>query len=69
MGPRGLTPAQVAYWEGTFRKLVQIDEFKQDVERNFWETNYRGSADMAKYLKAEHEELRALLSDIGMAKR
>jgi len=69
VGPRGLMPAQVAYWEGTFRKLVQIDEFKQDVERNFWVSNYRGSADMAKYLKAEHEELRALLGDLGMAKR
>ncbi len=69
VGPRGLTPAQVAYWEGVFAKLVQIDEFKQDVERNFWVTNYRGSADMTKFLKAEHEELTGLLADLGMAKR
>jgi len=69
VGPRGLTAAQVAYWEGVLRKLVQLDEFRQDVDRNFWVSNYRGSADMAKFLKAEHEELRALLGDLGMAKR
>jgi putative tricarboxylic transport membrane protein len=69
VGPRGLTPAQVAYWEGVFSKLVQVDEFKQDIERNFWVSNYLDSAGMAKYLKAEHEELRTLLGELGMAKR
>lgn len=69
VGPRGMSPAQIAYWEGVFSKLVQIEEFRQDVERNFWVSNYLGSAGMAKYLKAEHEELRGLLNDLGMAKR
>ena len=69
VGPRGLSPAQVAYWEGVFKRLVQIDEFKQDVERNSWVANYRGSAEMAKFLKAEQEEQRELLTDLGMAKR
>jgi putative tricarboxylic transport membrane protein len=69
VAPKGVTPAQVAYWEGVFAKLVQIDEFKQDLERRFWVSNYRDSAGMAAFLKADHEELRALLADLGMAKR
>jgi putative tricarboxylic transport membrane protein len=69
VGPRGLTPAQTAYWEGVFAKLVQLDDFKRDVERNLWVSNFQNSAGMAKFLKAEHEELRALLGDLGMAKR
>jgi putative tricarboxylic transport membrane protein len=69
VGPRGLSSAQVTYWEGVFAKLVQLDEFKQDVERNFWVTNYRNSAGMAAFLKVEHEDLTTLLRDIGVAKR
>lgn len=69
VGPKGLSPAQIAYWEGVFAKVVQLDEFKRDVERNFWVSNYLDSAGMAKFLKADHDEVRALLSDLGMAKR
>lgn len=69
VAPKGVTPAQIAYWEGVFAKLVQIDEFKQDLERRFWVSNYRDSAGMAAFLKADHDELRGLLADLGMAKR
>lgn len=69
VGPRGLTPAQVAYWEGILAKLVQLDEFKRDLDRNLWVSNFQNSAGMAKFLKAEHEELGALLGELGMAKR
>jgi putative tricarboxylic transport membrane protein len=69
VAPKGITPAQVAYWEGVFAKLVQLDDFKRDVERNLWVINFRNSAGMSQFLKAEHEELRALLGDLGMAKR
>ena len=69
VGPKGLSPAQIAYWEGVFAKLIQIDEFKKDVERRFWVSNYRDSAGMAGFLKAQHEVLTGLLRDLGMAKR
>ena len=69
VAPKGITPAQTAYWEGVFAKVVQLDEFKRDVERNLWVSNFQNSAAMAKFLKAEHEELRALLGELGMAKR
>jgi putative tricarboxylic transport membrane protein len=69
VAPKGVTSAQIAYWEGVFAKLVQIDEFKQDLERRLWVSNYRDSAGMAAFLKADHEELRGLLADLGMAKR
>jgi putative tricarboxylic transport membrane protein len=69
VGPPGLAPAQVAWWEGVFAKLVQLDEFKRDLERNLWVSNFQNSAGMARFLKAEHEELQGLLGDLGMAKR
>ena len=69
VGPRGLTPAQIAYWEGVFAKVVKLEEFRQDVESNLWVANYRGSAEMAKFLKAEQDEVRGLLTELGLAKR
>ena len=69
VGPKGLSSAQVAYWEGVYAKLVEVDEFKRDLERRFWVSGYRDSAGMAGFLKAQHEELTGLLRDLGMAKR
>lgn len=69
VGAPGLAPEQVAYWEGVFAKLVEIDEFQADLRRRFWVSHYRNSAGMAAFLKEQQEQLRVLLGDLGMAKR
>jgi len=68
LGPSGLTAPQVEYWEQVFAAVVQTPEFKRDVERNHWSANFAKSADMRKRLKEEHDELKALLTELGMAK-
>jgi putative tricarboxylic transport membrane protein len=68
VGPAGLTAAQVAYWDQVMGKLVQADEWKQDLEKNLAENTYLNSADTRKYLDAEYAELRSLLSEMGLAK-
>jgi putative tricarboxylic transport membrane protein len=68
VGPRGLSPAQVAYWEGVFARLAATDEFKQDVESNQWVSNFRKSAEMRQFLKTQHDELKLLMTELGMAK-
>ena len=69
VGAPGITPEQVTYWEGVLAKLVDVDQFKADLQRRFWVSNYRNSAGMAAFLKADQEKLRSLLGDLGMAKR
>ena len=68
VGPRGLTPPQVGYWDRVFAAVVDTPEFKRDLERNYWVANFARSSEMRGRLKAEHEELKALLTDLGMAK-
>ncbi|MPZ43433.1 MAG: tripartite tricarboxylate transporter substrate binding protein [Betaproteobacteria bacterium] len=68
VGPRGLTVPQIAYWENVFAAVVETSEFKQDLERNHWSANFAKSAEMRKRLKEEHDELKALLTELGMAK-
>jgi len=68
LGARGLSPAQIAYWENVFEKTVQHPEWKKYLESNSWEWGYRNSRDTAEYLKRDYEVAKGLLSELGMAK-
>lgn len=68
MGPKGLTPTQVAYWENIFAKLVQTEEWKRDLEANLWVNEYLSSQDTRNYWRAQYDELKAILVELGLAK-
>lgn len=68
MGPPGLTPAQVAYWEGLLRKTVASSEWKKVVAQEQWVDEYVSGAEATKLLQREYAETREILSDLGMAK-
>lgn len=68
IGPRGLTQAQVAYWEDVLAKVVQTEEWKKDVKTNLWEDNYANSQEFRKHLDADYPKLKALLAELGLAK-
>lgn len=67
-GPPGLTPAQIAYWEGVMSRVVKTDEWKQELQTNLWHNAYQSAADTRKYLAAENAEIKAVLTEIGLAK-
>lgn len=68
MGPEGLKPAEIAYWNVTFAKLAQSDEWKKDTEQQFWNADYLLSAETRKHLDRENELLKSVLTDLGLAK-
>ena len=68
VGPKGMSPAQVAYWENTFQKTVQHDYWKSYLESNAWEWGYKNAQETLAYLKKDYEQSRALLVELGMAK-
>jgi putative tricarboxylic transport membrane protein len=68
IGPKGLTPAQIAYWDDVFARLVRTDEWKKDLAGNFQESTYMNSADSRKFLQAQSKEFAALLTELGLAK-
>jgi putative tricarboxylic transport membrane protein len=69
VGPRGLTAPQVAYWEQVFAAVADAPEFKAELEKNHWSVGFARSTEMRKRLKEEHDELKALLTELGMAKQ
>jgi putative tricarboxylic transport membrane protein len=68
MGPKGLKAPEIAYWDAVFGKLAQSEEWRKDTEQQFWNADYLLSADTRKHLDRENELLKAILTDLGLAK-
>jgi len=69
MGPRGLKPAEIAYWDAVFTRLAQSEEWKKDTEQQFWNADYLLSAETRKHLDRENDVMTAILTDLGLAKQ
>lgn len=69
MGPKGLTKAQLAFWDQSFAQLVKAPEWKQDLGRNAWAEDLMNSAQTLKHLESETESLRKLLPELGIIVR
>ncbi len=67
-GPKGMTAAQVAYWEETFAKVAASDEWKKQLDSQGWGGQYLRSAEFSKYLEREYAATRGIMVDMGIAK-
>lgn len=68
IGPKGLGPAQLAFWEGAFQKLSQSEEWRNELAASYWDANFLPAKETAKYYETQAVELRAILTDIGLIK-
>lgn len=66
IGPKGLTPAQVAFWDQAFARSIQGEEWKQDLEKNAWAEDFMASAATRKHLDSEYQLLARMLGDLGV---
>ena len=67
-GPKGMARAQIAFWDEVLGKAVKTDEWRRDLEQGQVENIYRNSAETGVYWKDQHDEVRAILNDLGLAK-
>lgn len=68
VGPRGMSAGQVTYWEQAFQRFVESDEWKKELETNFWASEYMRSAETRKYLDQDNAQVRSFLVELGLAK-
>jgi len=68
-GPKGLSAAQVAYWDALASRAVKDREWTKELERSLAEGGYKGSADTLKHWQDEYAEMRALYTALGLAKQ
>jgi putative tricarboxylic transport membrane protein len=68
MGPKGLSAAQIAFWESALRKAAEYPEWKADIEKNFWSDDFTTGAQFRKDLDSDYANMKAVLVDLGLAK-
>jgi putative tricarboxylic transport membrane protein len=69
MGPKGLTPAQIAYWEGALRKATEVPEWKDGIQKNYWFDDFVTSAQFKKDVEKDYADMKAVLVELGLAKQ
>jgi putative tricarboxylic transport membrane protein len=68
IGPKGLTPAQVAFWESALRRMSQTPEWKADLEKNHWTEHFLTGAPLNREIEKEYGELKTALAELGLVK-
>ncbi len=68
IGAPGLTPEQVAYWDGVFAKMVQTKTWKEQLENLLWDDFYQNSSEHAKFLEEQTKVFDELLTAVGLKK-
>jgi putative tricarboxylic transport membrane protein len=69
LAPKGLTAAQIAFWDQAFAHVAQSEEWKKELEDNAWAEGFLGSADTRRHLDAEFEMLGRMLVELGVVSR
>ncbi len=69
IGPNGLSPQQVRFWDGALGALSKTAEWKKELDANGWRSEYLNHAASRKYLDERYEEYRKILAELKLARR
>lgn len=68
IAPKGLTEAQAGYWEGALKRLTESREWEAELEKSYIPNRPRFRAETQRYVAEQYGEIKAILTDIGLAK-
>ena len=68
VGPKGMTPPQIAFWETAIQRAMQTPDWKKEVESINAVSEFMGSAGFRKYLDADYAQVKAFLTELELAK-
>jgi putative tricarboxylic transport membrane protein len=68
-GPKGMSADHVAFWDGVLERVSRDPQWKENLDGNHWQNDYRNSRDALRYLDKVHVELRDVLKELGLAKQ
>lgn len=66
--PKGITPAQAAYWEETMARMAASDEWKRQIAATTFTHHFLRGAEFSKYLDEEFAATKAVMADLGLVK-
>ena len=66
-GAKGITPAQIAFWEDALARAFTADEWKAWMTKNDVTAPPLRGAELQKYLEGQFQHTRSVLVDLGLA--
>jgi putative tricarboxylic transport membrane protein len=66
IGPRGLSKEQIEYWDQVFSRLNATPEWKAEITSGMWDETFMTSREARAFLDKEFEQLRRILTDLGL---
>ena len=69
IGAKNITGEQTQYWENIFRRITASDEFRDYAQKNQWEITFRGAEDSRKFMAEQYDELKGVMTELGLAKK
>jgi putative tricarboxylic transport membrane protein len=68
IGPRGMTNAQVAYWEDVFARLDKEEKWRAYLEKSRIERDFRGGRETRQYWDNLDKTIKPVIKDLGLLK-
>ena len=68
LGPKGMTPAQLAYWDGVLGRVTQSEEWIDEGRKNYLQLDYLNSKQTPQRLATVYQQLRGASVDVGLVK-
>jgi len=69
IGAKGLTPGQIAFWDNVFQRVTSSAEFREYAAKNEWDNSYRNAAESRKFMAGQYEELKSVMTYLGLTKK
>jgi len=69
MGPPGMKPEQVQYWENALRKVSESPQWEAFLAKQNWRPKFIEHASMQAYLDENYASTRDLLQELGVIKQ
>jgi len=69
VGPKGLRPEQVTFWENALRKVVDSADWKAELDRNYWADFFMTGGELRATIDRESRAMKGVLVDLGLAKQ
>lgn len=69
MALKGITPAQITFWEEVMRKSAQSDEIRKYAEENQWLVEFKGAAETRKWLDDEFTALKIVMTELELIRQ
>lgn len=67
-GPKDMSDKAFEFWTNKLDELVETDEWKAELERNGWQSEYRNAEDFTTYLEDQDKVIVELLTALDMQK-